>query len=409
MARIRMAYIGGGSTRGAGTMASFIHQGENFDGSEVVLIDLDPERLDLIQTAGRAHGQGARARSHDRGDDRSPRGPRRLRRDPLELSSRRLRGARARREDPAQARHHRPGDAGARAASSWPCARSMRCRSILTDVEDVCPAARIFNYTNPVNVLAQAVTSHSDVPFVSLCEGPIYFADQIARAADLDRERARHRHGRAQPCLLERQARVQGRRCDAARGRGLGAPQGRSRAHRRTPPAAAHRGRDGRDPGRLLPVLLLPGRGAGRAAGQADDARGGHPRLVDRLLGALRRAGRERRSAARPEVLARRHPRARARDRRDGRGLQRQGRGAHGQRPEHRRDAARVRRDARRRAARPLRRPGRLDPAAAGAGAAARSTCAASCTSSASTRRWPPTRPGRARGATRSTRSPRTR
>ena len=49
MARIRMAYIGGGSTRGAGTMASFIHQGENFDGSEVVLIDLDPDRLDLIR------------------------------------------------------------------------------------------------------------------------------------------------------------------------------------------------------------------------------------------------------------------------------------------------------------------------------------------------------------------------
>ena len=29
-------------------MASFIHQGENFEGSEVVLIDLDPDRLDLI-------------------------------------------------------------------------------------------------------------------------------------------------------------------------------------------------------------------------------------------------------------------------------------------------------------------------------------------------------------------------
>ena len=53
-------------------------------------------------------------------------------------------------------------------------------QGILADVEDVCPGAKIFNYTNPVNVLAQAVTSHSDVPFVSLCEGPIYFADQIA-------------------------------------------------------------------------------------------------------------------------------------------------------------------------------------------------------------------------------------
>ena len=172
------------------------------------------------------------------------------------------------------------------------------------------------------------MTTHSDVPFVSLCEGPIYFTDQIAQGRRARPRGARHGDGRPQPRLLERQARVQGRRRDAARGRGLGAAQGRSRAHRRPAPAAAHRGRDGRHPRRLLPVLLLPGRGARRAAGQADDARRGHPRLVDRLLGALRRAGRERRSAARPEVLARRHPRARARDRRDGRGLQREGRGA---------------------------------------------------------------------------------
>jgi alpha-galactosidase/6-phospho-beta-glucosidase family protein len=40
MARIKIAYLGGGSTRGPGTMASLIEQGENFAGSEVVLIDL---------------------------------------------------------------------------------------------------------------------------------------------------------------------------------------------------------------------------------------------------------------------------------------------------------------------------------------------------------------------------------
>ncbi len=49
MARIKLAYIGGGSTRGAGTMASLIQQGVDFDGSEVVLVDLDPERLELVR------------------------------------------------------------------------------------------------------------------------------------------------------------------------------------------------------------------------------------------------------------------------------------------------------------------------------------------------------------------------
>src|SRR5437868_6452349 len=47
MARIKLAYIGGGSTRAAGTMASFIQQGENFNGSEVVLVDLNEERLGI--------------------------------------------------------------------------------------------------------------------------------------------------------------------------------------------------------------------------------------------------------------------------------------------------------------------------------------------------------------------------
>ena len=50
MARIKLVYLGGGSTRAAGTMASFMANGADFDGSEVVLIDLDDDRLALIRT-----------------------------------------------------------------------------------------------------------------------------------------------------------------------------------------------------------------------------------------------------------------------------------------------------------------------------------------------------------------------
>lgn len=49
MARIKLAYIGGGSTRAPGTMASLIDQGENFQGSEIVLIDLDSGRLRVVR------------------------------------------------------------------------------------------------------------------------------------------------------------------------------------------------------------------------------------------------------------------------------------------------------------------------------------------------------------------------
>ncbi|MDE3229308.1 MAG: glycoside hydrolase, partial [Chloroflexota bacterium] len=46
-------------------------------------------------------------------------------------------------------------------------------REIIADMEAVCPQARLFNYTNPVNIVSQAVTLHTAIPTVSLCEGPI--------------------------------------------------------------------------------------------------------------------------------------------------------------------------------------------------------------------------------------------
>ncbi len=62
-------------------------------------------------------------------------------------------------------------------------------QEVLADVEAACPDARIFNYTNPVNIVAQAVTDHSEIPFVSLCEGPIVFPVELAEVAGLDPEK----------------------------------------------------------------------------------------------------------------------------------------------------------------------------------------------------------------------------
>ena len=62
MARIKLVYLGGGSTRAAGTMASLMANGADFDGSEVVLVDLDEDRLALIRTLAE---KMARARGLD--------------------------------------------------------------------------------------------------------------------------------------------------------------------------------------------------------------------------------------------------------------------------------------------------------------------------------------------------------
>ena len=185
MARIKLAYIGGGSTRAAGTMASLAHQGENFDGSEIVLIDLDPERLQLIETITRRM-MAARG---------------------LDISVTATTDRRAGLTDAdAVLTSYRPGGFEARVIderiplshgiigqeTQGPGGFFMALRSIaamqpiLDDIKAACPSAMVFNYTNPVNIVSQAVADHSDVPIVSLCEGPIEYPRELAAAVGLD-------------------------------------------------------------------------------------------------------------------------------------------------------------------------------------------------------------------------------
>ncbi len=186
MARIKMAYIGGGSTRGAGTMASFIHhRGAEFDGSEVVLIDLDPDRLALVE---RLAQKMARARGIAIGITSTT--DRRAGLDSCDavLSSFRPGGFEARALDERTANNH--GLIGQETQGVGGFFMALRAievmKGVAADIEAVCPSAKVFNYTNPVNIVAQAWTTNTDIPLVSLCEGPIIFTEEIAAAAGLD-------------------------------------------------------------------------------------------------------------------------------------------------------------------------------------------------------------------------------
>jgi 6-phospho-beta-glucosidase len=188
VARIKIAYVGGGSTRGAGTMASFIAQAENFAGSEIVLVDLDAERLEIVRKLAErlARSYGADLTISATTDRRAG-----LTDADAILSSYRPGGFEARvKDERIPLRYDMIGQETQGPGGFFMALRAIHVlKGILADVEEVAPKARIFNYTNPVNILAQAVTMHSDIPFASFCEGPIYFADEMARTAGLDPER----------------------------------------------------------------------------------------------------------------------------------------------------------------------------------------------------------------------------
>jgi 6-phospho-beta-glucosidase len=185
VARIKLVYLGGGSTRAAGTMASFMANGADFDGSEVVLVDLDADRLELIRTLAE---KMARARGLDIAVSATTNRLAALDGADAVLSSFRPGGFPARVHDERIPLEH--GLIGQETQGAGGFFMALRAIHVLKDVcaemERVCPDAWLFNYTNPVNLVAEAVTHHSPVRIVSLCEGPIYFANEIADSAGLD-------------------------------------------------------------------------------------------------------------------------------------------------------------------------------------------------------------------------------
>ena len=185
MAHIKLAYIGGGSTRAAGTMASFIHQGENFDGSEVVLIDLNEEHLRIVQTIAQ---KMAHARGLDLAITTTTNRREGLRDCDAVLTSFRPGGFEARYLDESiPLKYGVIGQETQGPGGFFMALRSIHVmKSIIEDMEAVCPRARLFNYTNPINIVSEAVTHHTYIPTISLCEGPIMDHRSYAEMIGLD-------------------------------------------------------------------------------------------------------------------------------------------------------------------------------------------------------------------------------
>jgi len=185
MARIRIVYIGGGSTRAPGTMAALITRGLHFAGSEVTLVDLDEEHLRVVREISlrmaRARGVDLRVTTTTQRADA-------LRGADIVLTSFRPGGFEARALDESiPLRHGVIGQETQGPGGFFMALRSIAVmREIVAEMEQLCPNAVLINYTNPVNIVSEAVTHHSDITTISLCEGPIYMPRAVVRAAGLE-------------------------------------------------------------------------------------------------------------------------------------------------------------------------------------------------------------------------------
>lgn len=185
MAAINIAYVGGGSTRAPGTVAAYILQAEAFTGSTITLIDPNVEGLDLTRRI-------AERMAHKRGVDITLRATTNLeeglRDADAVLSSFRPGGFEARHLDESiPLKYGVIGQETQGPGGFFMALRSVKVVKELTELmQKVAPNAILFNYTNPVNIVSQAVSLYSSVPVVSLCEGPIVFPREIASGAGLE-------------------------------------------------------------------------------------------------------------------------------------------------------------------------------------------------------------------------------
>ena len=188
MARIKLAYIGGGSTRAPGTVASIVEHGEAFAGSEIVLVDLDPDHLEVVRSLAERMAAAAGV------DLRISATTDRLAALPdcdAVLSSFRPGGFEARRLDERiPLRHGVIGQETQGPGGFFMALRTIAVtRGLAEEMERLCPSAVLFNYTNPVNIVAEGVAHHSPIAVVSLCDGPLGFASHMVGDAGLDPER----------------------------------------------------------------------------------------------------------------------------------------------------------------------------------------------------------------------------
>src|SRR5918992_5639938 len=184
MAAIRIVYIGGGSTRAPGTVASLVERADDFAGSEVVLVDLDAERLAVVERLLR---RLIESRAIDLRVSSTTDLPPALEGADAVLSSFRPGGFEARHLDESiPLRHGVVGQETQGPGGFFMALRSIHVlMGVTAEMERRCPEAVLFNYTNPVNIVAEAVSRHTPIRVVSLCEGPLTYPAAVARSAGL--------------------------------------------------------------------------------------------------------------------------------------------------------------------------------------------------------------------------------
>jgi 6-phospho-beta-glucosidase len=165
----KLVVIGGGSAYVPGFLKALLHRKDAFEGWSVVLQDIDLEHLDLIARLGARMARAAGATLEVRGE---PDRPAALDGADFVLTSFRQGGFEMRHLDESIPLRH--GLIGHETVGPGGLAYAMRtipeAKAIAAEVSSLCPSAWVLNYTNPTNLVTEAVVHHTGVRILGLCD-----------------------------------------------------------------------------------------------------------------------------------------------------------------------------------------------------------------------------------------------
>lgn len=183
--RAKIAIIGGGSAYCAGLMRAFAHHAQDFRGCQITLMDINQDGLELIYTLGTKFFRNADADlTLERTTDRLAA----LTDADFVLTSFRTGGLQSRRQDekiPLQ--HGLIGQETVGAGGFFYALRTVPVvAAIAQEMERVAPGAFLLNYTNPSNIVTEAVAHCSATKIIGMCDGPVHEIPHFAARAGID-------------------------------------------------------------------------------------------------------------------------------------------------------------------------------------------------------------------------------
>ncbi len=166
---VKIAIIGGGSAYAPGLINAFIQHAEDFVGAELALMDIAGDELAVVHQLSQRMAESAGV---DLTITRHAEQQSAIENADYVLTTFRQGGFEARAQDERIPLQH--GVIGQETIGPGGFFFAMRTlpviKGILRNIEQYAPNAVLVNYTNPTQIVAEAVTHFSDVPCISICD-----------------------------------------------------------------------------------------------------------------------------------------------------------------------------------------------------------------------------------------------